>query len=200
MKPGGDNFWPEISSRSTTNAGDGSSIEHSAKRRRGRPIGSKNKLKPPVIITCESEPGSGSALRTHVLEISAGLDVAKSLSDFSLRRRLNLCVLAGSGPISTATILQTSPSSAALTFRGRFDLISLSATFLLLGGRERNMSVSFAGPQGQVVGGAVVGPLVAADKVMVLAAVFSDPVFHRLPEEEGEVSGSASGEEVSEGR
>ncbi|PKU69501.1 AT-hook motif nuclear-localized protein 28 [Dendrobium catenatum] len=195
-RDGGESFSPEVNSRSTAAAGDGSSIEQSAKRPRGRPVGSKNKLKPPVIITCDSEPGS--ALRTHVLEIPGGRDVAECLAAFASGRGICLCVLAGSGPISTATIRQTSPSSAALTFRGRFDLISLSATFLMAGGGGGNMSVSLAGPQGQVIGGVVVGPLVAAGKVMVVAAVFSDPVFHRLPELEAEASGSVSGEEESE--
>lgn len=195
MKRGGENFSPEMNSRSAATAGDSSSVEQSAKRRRGRPAGSRNKLKPPVIITFDSEPGS--ALRTHVLEIQAGRDVAECLSTFSRNRGLCLCVLAGSGPISAVTIRQISAPSATLNFRGRFDLISISAMFLLATGRGESISVSLAGPEGQVVGGAVAGPLVAAGRVMVVASVFSDPVFRRLPEEDGEASGSASGSERS---
>lgn len=44
-------------------------------------------------------------------------------------------------------------------------------------------SISLAGPQGQIVGGHVAGPLVAAGPVFVVAASFNNPSCHRLLDE-----------------
>nr|XP_010916670.1 AT-hook motif nuclear-localized protein 28 [Elaeis guineensis] len=183
--------------------GDGSSNEV-VKRRRGRPSGSKNKPQPPVVITREFTDSS-PAMRPHVLEIPAGHDVAASLAAFSRRRALGLCVLAASGPVANVTLRQSpfpvegSPSAAAavVTFGGRFDILSISATFFppslpaAAGGLGGGFSVSLGGPHGRVVGGMVAGPLVAAGTVVVVAAGFAEPTFDRLPVEE-ETAGSAS--------
>ncbi|XP_077218732.1 AT-hook motif nuclear-localized protein 17-like [Tasmannia lanceolata] len=109
------------------------------KKLRGRPPGSKNKPKPPIIITKDSE----SAMRPFVLELSAGCDVIESVSQFAQRRHVGLCVLSGSGA------------------------------------------------QGQVIGGIVVGTLLAAGPILVIAATFMNPSVHRLPEED-----SAAGEDM----
>ncbi|XP_038985981.1 AT-hook motif nuclear-localized protein 17-like [Phoenix dactylifera] len=176
--------------------GDGSSIEV-VKRPRGRPPGSKNKLKPPVVITREFIDPS-PAMRPHVLEIPAGRDVAAALAAFSRHRSLGICVLAASGTVASVTLRQPPvppDGSAAVTFRGRFEILSISATFfpptlpVAAGG---GFSVSLAGPQGRVLGGMVAGPLVAAGTVVVVAAAFAQPSFHRLPMEEQAGSASAS--------
>ncbi|KAG1334629.1 putative AT-hook motif nuclear-localized protein 28 [Cocos nucifera] len=143
-------------------------------------------------------------MRPHVLEIPAGHDVAASLATFSRRRALALCILAAAGPVANVTLRQSpspvegSPSAAAVvTFGGRFDILSISATFFppslpaAAGGLGGGFSVSLAGPQGRVVGGMVAGPLVAAGTVVVVAAAFAEPTFDRLPVEE-ETAGSAS--------
>ncbi|TQD92921.1 hypothetical protein C1H46_021401 [Malus baccata] len=61
-------------------------------------------------------------------------------------------------------------------------------------------TIYLAGGQGQVVGGSVVGPLVASGPVMVIAATFSNATYERLPLEEeeeqtggGTSSGTAAG-------
>lgn len=51
------------------------------------------------------------------------------------------------------------------------------------------LSIFLAGAQGQVVGGTVVGPLVASGPVILMAASFSNAVFERLPLEEEEEGG-----------
>ncbi|KAG0471214.1 hypothetical protein HPP92_015760 [Vanilla planifolia] len=186
--------------------GDGSSIEM-AKRPRGRPPGSKNKPRPPMIIT---EAESSGAMRPHVVEILAGHDVADCLAGLSRRRNLGICVLAGSGAVANVALRQPaapqavsggSGAAAAVVFHGRYEILSMSATFLPPGMTAESqsvaaggMSISLAGPQGQVVGGIVAGPLIAAGTVVVLAAGFGNPTFHRLPvEEDLTVSVSASG-------
>ncbi|OAY79732.1 AT-hook motif nuclear-localized protein 17 [Ananas comosus] len=183
--------------------GDGATIEV-AKRPRGRPPGSKNKPKPPVVVTREAEPSA--AMRPHILEIPGGHDVADALARFSRRRNLGVCVLAGTGAVANVTLRQPSSSpspapggaGATVGFRGRFEILSMSAAFLppavaalSPASAAGALSISLAGPQGQVVGGTVAGPLVAAGTVTVVAAAFSNPTFHRLPAED-DASASAS--------
>ncbi|RZR77536.1 hypothetical protein BHM03_00002648 [Ensete ventricosum] len=169
-------------------------ITEVVKRRRGRPLGSKNKPKPPVVIPQEAE--TPAAMRPHVLEIPAGNDVADAIARFARRRDLGLCVLAGIGSIANVALRQSNigeaPTGAAATirFRGRFEILSISATFLspavsaLFPGISGQVSISLAGPHGQVMGGTVAGPLVAAETVVIVAAAFLNPTFHRLPAED----------------
>ncbi|KAF7059263.1 hypothetical protein CFC21_066190 [Triticum aestivum] len=172
--------------------GDGSSIEV-AKKRRGRPPGSKNKPKPPVVITREAEPAA--AMRPHVIEIPGGRDVAEALARFASRRNLGICVLAGTGAVGNVSLRHPCPTApgaapAVVVFQGRFEILSISATFLppamaavapQAAAVAAGLSISLAGPHGQIVGGAVVGPLYAATTIVVVAAAFTNPTFHRLP-------------------
>lgn len=171
-----------------TSSGGGDS---SSRRPRGRPAGSKNKPKPPIIVTRDSP----NALRSHMLEISAGADVAESISDYARKRGRGVCVLSGGGVVINVSLKQ--PGGAAVTLRGRFEILSIAGTVLpppapaTAGG---GLSVFLAGGQGQVVGGSVVGPMVAAGPVMVMAATFANAVYERLPmEDEEEVVGGGGG-------
>ncbi|PHT85752.1 AT-hook motif nuclear-localized protein 20 [Capsicum annuum] len=130
-------------------------VEVGNRRPRGRPPGSKNKPKPPIFVTRDSP----NALRSHVMEVSGGSDVAESIAQFARRRQRGVCVLSGNGSVANVTLRQ--PSSP--------------------------------GGQGQVVGGSVVGPLIAAGPVMIIAATFSNATYERLPlEEEEDVGGDRS--------
>ncbi|KAK1631463.1 hypothetical protein QYE76_005778 [Lolium multiflorum] len=184
--------------------GDGSSIELS-KKRRGRPPGSKNKPKPPVVITREAEPVA--AMRPHVIEIPGGRDVAEALARFASRRGLGICVLAGTGAVANVSLRHPCPAApgaapSVVVFQGRFEILSISATFLppavaavapQAAAAASGLSISLAGPHGQIVGGAVVGPLYAATSVVVVAAAFTNPTFHRLPaDDDASVSLSVS--------
>ncbi|XP_024539974.1 AT-hook motif nuclear-localized protein 23 [Selaginella moellendorffii] len=98
---------------------------------RGRPPGSKNKPKPPIIITRET----GTGMRPHVLEIASGCDVHECIATFARRRQRSLCVLGASGTVSNVTLRQpTVPpggnSASVLTLHGRFDILSMSGTFM----------------------------------------------------------------------
>ncbi|XP_062190980.1 AT-hook motif nuclear-localized protein 28-like [Phragmites australis] len=190
----------------TSGGGDAASVE-TGKRRRGRPPGSKNKPKPPPVITRDVEPAA--AMRPHVFEIPGGGDVAAALAGFARRRGLGICVLAGTGAVADVSLRHPSPvaadgRAAAVILRGRYEILSISATFLppsmaaAVPRAVRDLSVSLAGPHGQIVGGAVAGPLIAATTVVVLAAAFTDLTFHRLPLEDDEsasVSGSGDADE-----
>ncbi|XP_065847565.1 AT-hook motif nuclear-localized protein 17 [Euphorbia lathyris] len=177
------------------NTSDGATIEV-VRRPRGRPPGSKNKPKPPVVITRDPEP----PMSPYILEVPGGGDVVESISRFCRRKNIGICVLTGSGTVSNVTLRQPSTTpGATITFHGRFDILSISATFLpqtVSYSVPNAFTISLAGPQGQIVGGIVAGTLMAADTVYVIAATFTNPSFYRLPvDDEGRNSGSAGGAE-----
>lgn len=151
----------------------------SGKRPRGRPPGSKNKPKPPVVITKESP----NALRSHVLEISSGSDVAESIATFANRRHRGVSVLSGSGIVANVTLRQPAAPGGVITLHGRFEILSLNGAFLPAPSPPgaTGLTVYLSGGQGQVVGGTVVGSLVASGPVMVIAATFANATYERLP-------------------
>lgn len=164
-------------------AGD-QEIEIGYRRSRGRPAGSRNKPKPPVIINKESP----RALRTHVLEISNGCDVAESVATFASRRQQGICVLSGSGTVTNVTLRQPAAPGAIVSLHGHFEIISLSGAFLPppVPPDATGLTIYLAGGQGQVMGGSVVRALVASGSVVVTAASFMNAGYDRLPLDEDE--------------
>ncbi|KAK6158064.1 hypothetical protein DH2020_005378 [Rehmannia glutinosa] len=158
------------------------------RRPRGRPAGSKNKPKPPIIITRDS----ANALRTHVVEISDGGDVMDSVAGFARSRQRGVCVMSATGHVANVTLRQpASPAGAVVALHGRFEILSLSGSFLPppAVAAATGLTVYLAGGQGQVVGGGVVGQLIAAGPVMIMAASFSNAAYERLPLEKEEING-----------
>ncbi|CAN8274752.1 unnamed protein product [Cochlearia groenlandica] len=156
------------------------------RRPRGRPPGSRNKPKPPVIVTRES----ANTLRAHILEVTNGCDVFDCVSSYARRRQRGVCVLSGSGTVTNVTIRQPSASGAVgvVTLQGAFEILSLSGSFLPPPAPPgaTSLTIFLAGGQGQVVGGSVVGELVAAGPVIVIASSFTNVAYERLPLEEDE--------------
>lgn len=152
------------------------------RRPRGRPAGSKNKPKPPIIITRDS----ANALRSHVVEVSNGCDIMESLSTFARRRQRGVCILSGSGTVTNVTLRQPASPGAVVTLHGRFEILSLSGSFLPPPAppAASGLTIYLAGGQGQVVGGSVVGPLLASGPVVIMAASFGNAAYERLPLEE----------------
>ncbi|KAK9079711.1 hypothetical protein SSX86_001384 [Deinandra increscens subsp. villosa] len=165
--------------------GDGKEGEM-GRRPRGRPSGSKNKPKPPIIITRDS----ANALRTHVMEVSDGCDVIDSISTFARRRQRGVCIISGTGSVTNVTLRQPASPGTILTLHGRFEILSLAGSFLPPPAppAATGLTVYLAGGQGQVVGGSVVGALLAAGPVVIMAASFSNAAYERLPLEEDENS------------
>ncbi|KAI3758356.1 hypothetical protein L6452_05916 [Arctium lappa] len=169
----------------TTN--DGASIEV-IRRPRGRPPGSKNKPKPPIVITREPDP----SMSPYVLELPGGTDIVDAVVRYCRKRNMGLCVLTGSGTVANVSLRQPSTTpGATITFHGRFDILSISATVLpslsqssAVAPFANGFTISLAGPQGQIVGGAVAGQLISAGTVYIIAASFNNPLYHRLPSEE----------------
>lgn len=169
----------------------------SSRRPRGRPPGSKNKPKPPIVITKESP----NSLRSHVLEISSGSDIAESIANFAQRRHRGVSILSGSGIVTNVTLRQPAAPGGVITLHGRFEILSLSGSFLPAPSPPgaTGLTVYLAGGQGQVVGGSVVGELVAAGPVMVIAATFSNATYERLPLEDQEQEGMQLQQQVNSG-
>lgn len=163
-------------------------VEVGSRRPRGRPPGSKNRPKPPIIVTRDSP----NSLRSHVMEVASATDVAESIAQFARRRQRGVCVLSGSGSVANVTLRQPTAPGAVVALHGRFEILSLTGAFLPgpAPPGATGLTVYLAAGQGQVVGGSVVGPLIAAGPVMIIAATFSNATYERLPlEDDEEVSG-----------
>ncbi|OWM80520.1 hypothetical protein CDL15_Pgr019800 [Punica granatum] len=170
-----------------TTSGSGRTSSSSGRRPRGRPPGSKNKPRPPIIVTRDSP----NALRSHILEISDGSDIVESVTNYARRRGRGVCILSGTGTVTNVTLRQpAAPLGSVVTLHGRFEILSLTGTALPppappgAGG----LAIFLAGGQGQVVGGNIVGPLTAAGPVVLMAASFTNAVYDRLPLEEDDVA------------
>lgn len=171
------------------------------RRPRGRPPGSKNKPKPPIIVTRDSP----NALHSHVLEVAGGADVVDCVAEYARRRGRGVCVLSGGGAVVNVALRQpgaSPPGSMVATLRGRFEILSLTGTVLPPPAPPgaSGLTVFLSGGQGQVIGGSVVGPLVAAGPVVLMAASFANAVYERLPleGEEEEVAAPAAGGEAQD--
>ncbi|KAK7278239.1 hypothetical protein RJT34_23265 [Clitoria ternatea] len=169
------------------------------RRPRGRPPGSKNKPKPPVFVTRDSP----NCLQCHVMEVASGADIAGSLAQFSRRRQRGVSIFSGSGAVVNVTLRQPMAASV-MAFHGRFTILALNGSFLPgpsspLG--ATGLTIFLAGAQGQVIGGGVVGKLVAAGPVLIIAATFTNATFERLPleDDDQEGPGSSSPPEMDEG-
>lgn len=165
---------------SSSGGGGGST----GRRPRGRPPGSKNKPKPPIVVTKESP----NSLQSHILEIRSGSDIVESISAFARRRHCGVSVLSGSGVVADVTLRQPAAPGGVVTLQGRFEILSLSGAFLPAPSPPgaTGLTVYLAGGQGQVVGGMAVGPLAASGPVMVVASTFGNATYERLPLEDEE--------------
>ncbi|KAK4275555.1 hypothetical protein QN277_018613 [Acacia crassicarpa] len=153
--------------------------DQTIRRPRGRPAGSKNKPKPPIIVTRDS----ANALRAHALEVTSGCDINESLVNFARRKQRGICILSGTGCVTNVTLRQLASSGATVTLHGRFEILSLLGSILPPPAPPgiTGLTIYLAGAQGQVVGGAVVGALVASGPVVIMAASFMNATFDRLP-------------------
>eukprot|EP00250_Pteridium_aquilinum_P013591 c21441_g1_i1 orf=1103-2416(+) len=119
----------------------------------------------------------GQNFTPHVLTVAAGEDVSTKIITFTSQGPWAVCILSANGAISNATLRHAGVSGGAVTYEGRFEILSLSGSFLLTesgGTRSRTggLSVSLAGPDGRVIGGGVAGLLMAASPVQVVVGTF----------------------------
>ncbi|KAI4315133.1 hypothetical protein L6164_027976 [Bauhinia variegata] len=158
---------------SSAGQGDSSgtpSTEPPAKKNRGRPPGSGKKQ-------LDALGAGGVGFTPHVIMVNAGEDIASKIFAFSQQGPRTVCILSANGAICNVTLRQPAMSGGTVTYEGRFEIISLSGSFLLSennGGRSRigGLSVSLAGSDGRVLGGGVAGMLTAASPVQVIVGSF----------------------------
>lgn len=143
-------------------------------KKRGRPKGSTNKKH----VAGLGSGSVGAGFTPHVIFVKAGEDVSAKIMSFSQHGTRAVCILSANGAISNVTLRQTATSGGTVTYEGRFEILSLSGSFLLSengGHRSRTggLSVSLAGPDGRVLGGSVAGLLTAASPVQIVAGSFN---------------------------
>ncbi|KAI3676781.1 hypothetical protein L1987_86394 [Smallanthus sonchifolius] len=184
------NFDPQDDNNNNQHT-SGSGGDTFGRRPRGRPPGAKNKPKPPVIITRES----ANTLRAHILEISNGCDVFESIANYARKRQRGVCVVSGSGTVNNVSLRQPAAAGSVLTLNGRFEILSLSGSFLPPPAPPgaTSLTIYLADGQGQVVGGNVVGALIASGPVIVIAASFTNVAYERLPLDEDDVAADGGG-------
>jgi len=171
------------------NSGGGGALEEGATRKpRGHPSGSKNKWKRPIFVTIHSP----NALRSLVMEIASGADVAECVARFARRRQSGVRVLIGRGTVTNVTLRQPTAPGTVVALHGRFEILSLTGSFFPgpAPPRSTGLTISLAGGGGQVVGGSIVGSLVASGPVVLIAVTFSNATYERLHLEEEEEAGS----------
>ncbi|PNX75332.1 DNA binding protein [Trifolium pratense] len=113
----------------------------------------------------------------HIITVNAGEDITMKVISFSQQGPRAICILSASGVISNVTLRQPDSSGGTLTYEGRFEILSLSGSFMPTESqgtisRSGGMSVSLSSPDGRVVGGGVAGLLVAATPVQVVVGSF----------------------------
>ncbi|KAI3813686.1 hypothetical protein L1987_18415 [Smallanthus sonchifolius] len=143
----------------------------SVKRPRGRPPGSLNKQHP----AASGSPGVG--FMPHILDVKAGEDMLGKLLWFSQNSTRALCVMSANGAVSNVTLRQSATSGGTVTYEGRFEILSLSGSFMVAevdGQRSRTggLSVALSGPDGRVLGGNVAGLLTAASPIQLIVGSF----------------------------
>ncbi|CAN1265214.1 AT-hook motif nuclear-localized protein 3 [Linum perenne] len=111
------------------------------------------------------------------LNLNCLIDVMMKIMSFSQQSARAICILSANGTISNVTLRQPTSSGGTLTYEGRFEILSLSGSFMPtdVGGtkiRSGGMSVSLAGPDGRVVGGGLAGLLIAAGPVQAVVGSF----------------------------
>ncbi|XP_068634688.1 AT-hook motif nuclear-localized protein 1-like [Aristolochia californica] len=176
-----------ISSSAPAGSGMGPGDFPTVKRSRGRPAGSLNK--PKIDFDPSGEWGGcsvGGNFTPHVITVAAGEDVTMKIISFSQQGPRAICILSANGAISNVTLRQPDSSGGTLTYEGRFEILSLSGSFMPTesgGTRSRSggMSVSLASPDGRVVGGGIAGLLVAASPVQVVVGSFMPNMQDQKP-------------------
>ncbi|MBA0584448.1 hypothetical protein Gorai_015259, partial [Gossypium raimondii] len=129
------------------------------KRNRGRPPGTGRKQQLASLGEWMNS-SAGQAFAPHVVTVGIGEDIVAKMLSFSQQRPRAVCILSGSGTVSSVTLRQPASSTPTVTYEGRFEILCLSGSYLLAedgGPRNRTggISASLSTPDGQVIGGGV---------------------------------------------
>ncbi|KAE8677771.1 AT-hook motif nuclear-localized protein 14 [Hibiscus syriacus] len=118
---------------------------------------------------------AGQGFTPHVVDVVSGEDVGQKVLMFMQQSKREVCILSASGTISNASLRQPATSGGNIAYEGRFEIISLSGSYVRneIGGRTGGLSVCLSSADGQIIGGGVGGPLKAAGPVQVIVGTFT---------------------------
>lgn len=178
-------------------------------KRRGRPPGSGKMQQ--LASLGESFLGTvGTGFTPHVIIIPPGEDVAARIMSFSQQGPRAVCIMSASGAVSTATLHQDAGSGSVVTYEGRFEILCLSGSYLVIDdgvSRTRNggLCIALCGADHRVIGGSVGGVLTAAGTVQVIVGSFMYTGSKKKKTKKGkagqeseEANGGGGGEEGEE--
>ncbi|KAK1408320.1 hypothetical protein QVD17_39984 [Tagetes erecta] len=119
----------------------------------------------------------GANFMPHIINVNTGEDVMMKVISFSQQGPRAICILSAIGVISSVTLRQPDSSGGTLTYEGRFEILSLTGSFISsesggIKNRSGGLSISLSSPDGRVVGGSVAGLLVAASPVQIIVGSF----------------------------
>ncbi|RAL51207.1 hypothetical protein DM860_010709 [Cuscuta australis] len=116
----------------------------------------------------------GKGFTPYIINVVAGEDVSNKIMTFMQQSKRDICILSASGAVSSASLLQPSTSGGNITYEGRFDILSLSGSYVRngCGGKTGGLSVCLGSSDGQIIGGGVGGPLTAAGQIQVIVGTF----------------------------
>lgn len=145
------------------------------KRSRGRPPGSGRKQQLANLGDWMNN-SAGLAFSPHVITVGVGEDIVAKILSFSQQRPRAVCIMSGTGTVSSVTLRQPASTGVSVTYEGRFQILCLSGSYLIAedgGPRNRTggVSVSLSSPDGHVIGGGV-AMLIAASLVQVVVCTF----------------------------
>ncbi|KAJ1702319.1 hypothetical protein LUZ63_002098 [Rhynchospora breviuscula] len=153
------------------------------KKKRGRPRKCKDLPSVPLTRQLRASSGewlSGSAgmdFTPHALRITIGEDISSKVMSFSQHGPRAICILSENGVVSNVTLCQNSPSGGTVTYKGCFEILSLSyMTIDTYSGARRQtggLCISLSSPDGRVFGGTVGGALIAASPIQVIVGSFT---------------------------
>ncbi|KAK8463563.1 hypothetical protein SEVIR_1G379600v4 [Setaria viridis] len=118
----------------------------------------------------------GTGFTPHVIIIQPGEDVAARIMAFSQQGPRAVCIISATGAVSTATLHQDSDSGGVVTYEGRFEILCLSGSYLVLddGGtrtRSGGLCIALCGPDHRVMGGSVGGVLTAGTVQVIVGSL-----------------------------
>ncbi|KAG6579652.1 AT-hook motif nuclear-localized protein 3-like [Cucurbita moschata] len=127
---------------------------------------------------------AGADFTPHVITVNIGEDVNLKIMSFSQQGSRAIFILSANGMVSNVTLRQSTSSGGTLTYEGRFEILSLSGSYMPsessgTKSRSRGVSVSLAGSDGRVMGGELAGMLIAAGPVQVVVGSFLPPVHQK---------------------
>ncbi|KAG8476525.1 hypothetical protein CXB51_033443 [Gossypium anomalum] len=145
------------------------------KRKKGRPPGTGRKQQLATLGEWMNS-SAGLAFAPHVVTVGIGEDIVAKMLSFSQQRPRAVCILSGSGTVSSVTLRQPASSTPTVTYEGQFEILCLSGSYLLAedgGPRSRTggISASLSTPDGHVIGGGI-ATLIASSLVQLVVCSF----------------------------